>query len=204
PGRRFWERDQNNSCWLEATILDPLLRSMPAPQRILEIGPGLGRSVAFFSKRHFPAAHFDLYDATGHETKYELAGQRYSDSFCGNLPLLTRTLEFNGVTNFQLLDANRATGRLPLPPQPYDFVYSFFAVGFHWSLEHWLDELLALGGPQTLYVFTVAPNFVPSARLAAMPSLLLQGSSQLFPEATTYLFAFTPEPAPWFPAGANR
>ncbi len=198
--RRFWERDQNNSCWLEAAALDPLFRAMPKPKRILEIGPGLGRSVIFFSKRFFSSAQFSLYDATGQTTKYELEGQRYADSFCGNLPLLMRTLEFNGVANFQLIDGAHSAGGIPVAAQPFDFVYSFFAVGFHWALDHWLDELLALGGPQTLYVFTVAPNFVPPARLATMPFLLLQANSGLYPETTTYYFAFTKQPTPWFPA----
>lgn len=199
-GRRLWEQDQNNSCRTEDDAAGPILRAMPPPRRILEIGPGLGRSAVYFSRRYFPEAEFTLFDATGHDTKYALIGPRRHDSFCGNLPLLERCLRHNGLTCYRIVDAGSTGGRLPASDGPYDLIYSFFAVGFHWALEDWLDEILALGAPHTLHLMTVANHFRFPERLQKMPRLLLQAHSGLYPLSTTYFCAFVPAPQPWFPA----
>jgi SAM-dependent methyltransferase len=200
--RRFWERDQNGSCWTEDAALSDLFGAMPPVRRVLEIGPGVGRSAAFFSRRWFPDAHFDLYDATGSSTKYELNGPRYDDSFCGNLDLLRRVVEYNGVKNYRILDASTTNGRLPVPDHPYDLIYSFWAIGFHWSLDHWIEEILATAHDQTLCVFTVPSRYEPSPRIAAMPHLLIDSAPCLrtSPTSTTYYLALLRRPASWFPA----
>lgn len=197
--RRLWELDQNRSCWVEDAVLAPLLRDLPPPRRILEIGAGLGRSAVFFSRRHFPAARFDLFDATGHEEKYELAGRRHADSFCGNLEALRRCLAFNRVENFDILDGDLSGGQIPIPPEPYDLIYSFYAVGFHWSVDHWLDEILAVAHQRTLCAVIVPSHYEPSARIAALPHLLLEASPLLLPAplATVYFLVFTPGAAVW-------
>jgi hypothetical protein len=197
-GRQLWERDQNHSCWAEDAALSPILRTMPTPRRILEIGPGLGRSAIFFSRRYFPDASFDLFDATGHGTKYELLGNRYDDSFCGNLALLQRCLGFNHVTNARVVDAGGRGGRLPSADK-YDFIYSFYAVGFHWSLDHWLDEILAVSHSETLCALIVPSHYQPSARIALLPHRLVQASPLLQPDpySTIYVLVFTPRPVAW-------
>ena len=203
--RRKWQRDQNRSCWGEDTALVHLLRVMPPPRRVLEIGAGLGRSAVFFSKRYFPDARFDLFDATGADTKYELMGNRYDDSFCGNLAVLQQCLDFNGVSNVSLVDAAQTGGRVPMPDERYDFIYSFYSVGFHWSIDHWLDEILAVAKPTALCAFIVPSHYQPSRRVAAMPHMLIEGAPLLQPDpySTTYVLVFTPQPAAWF-QGATR
>src|SRR5206468_4046944 len=39
--RQRWETEQNASCWGEFDALGPLLRGIPKPARVLEIGPGM-------------------------------------------------------------------------------------------------------------------------------------------------------------------
>ena len=198
--RRKWERDQNRSCWGEDAALGSLLRAMPPPERVLEIGAGLGRSAVFFSKRYFPNARFDLFDATGADTKYELLGNRYDDSFCGNLPMLRACLDYNGVGNTRIIDAAQTGGRLPMPDEKYNLIYSFYSVGFHWSLDHWLDEILAVAKPTTLCAFIVPSHYQSSPRVAALPHMLVEGAPVLQPDpyTTTYVLVFTPRPVPWF------
>ncbi len=200
--RLVWERDQNSSCWTEDTALSPLLRAMPPPRRVLEIGPGLGRSAVFFSQRYFPHARFDLFDATGEDTKYELLGGRSVASFCGNLELLRRTLDFNEVHGYRILDARLTDGRLPPQDEPYDFIYSFWSVGFHWALDHWLDEILSVAHPGTLCAFIVPSHYQPSPWVASLPHVMLEASPALraSPLATTYFLVFTPKPVSWLPA----
>jgi hypothetical protein len=197
--RRYWQDDQNCSCWREDAALGPLLATMPRPRRILELGPGLGRSAVFYSQRYFPDAQFDLLDSTGGAIRYECLGPRYDDSFCGDLRSLRRCLDYNGVTRSRILDAKATGGHIPVPSAPYDFIYSYYAVGYHWTLDHWLDEILAVCHPDTLCAFGVHPEFNPSPRLKALPHLLLEASPRLSPVPweTSFIFAFTPGRNTW-------
>src|SRR5271169_1891159 len=48
--RLFWEADQNGACWGEYEALEPFLSRIPNDAKILEIGPGMGRSLVFFPR----------------------------------------------------------------------------------------------------------------------------------------------------------
>ena len=50
-------------------------------------------------------------------------------------------------------------------PGPYDLIYGFFSIGFHWSLEHYLDDLEPLLHERTVLVCTLNKNFRPFPRL---------------------------------------
>ena len=85
--------------------------------RVLEIGPGLGRSLVFFSKK-FGWQHCDLhaYEANGTTTKYTMTGPRFEDSFCGTISELRRVLDYNGIINVTIHDAKFVAMRdLPGP-----------------------------------------------------------------------------------------
>lgn len=204
PDRRQgeYEREQNGSCWVEDAALGPLLTTMPPPRRVLDIGAGLGRAAVFFSRRYFPEAHFDLFDATGHDTKYDLMGDRNKDSFCGNLAMLRRCLEFNDVRNFSIIDADTTGGHIDVHSKKFDFIYSFYSVGYHWSIDHWLDEILAVCHDGTLCAFSVPSQYEPSPRVASLPHMLLEATSLRNPNpgSTGYFLVFTPKPTSWLPA----
>jgi hypothetical protein len=158
--RRAWEAAQNGSCWGELDALRPIFAALPRPGRVLEIGPGLGRSAVFFTKQlgwHDTA--FDLLEANGDETHYTILGPRLEHSFCGSIQALERVLAFNGLTNCRVIDAARPGCRLGDLTGPYDLIYSFYAIGFHWGLEHFLDDILALMREGTLAIFTIAEGF---------------------------------------------
>ena len=165
--RLTWEKDQNGACWGEYEALAPLLASLPRPQRILEIGPGLGRSVVFFSKKlEWGASEIQLYEGNGSTTKYDLMGPRFEDSFCGNIPMLRYVLDYNGIQNATILDAARS--KLSELPGPYDLLYSFYSIGFHWSLEPFLDDLLKLMHDGSTAIFTIPQEFKPFPRLTQL------------------------------------
>lgn len=167
--RKFWELDQNISCWAEFDALSQTLKSFPRPARVLEIGPGLGRSVVFFSRKlDWNDTEYHLFEGNGDKTKYTIAGPRFEDSFCGNLALLARVLEFNGIKNFKIFDAEKLGFKLNNLRETYDVVYSFYSVGFHWSLEHFLDEILGLMHERSIAFFTVPNNFVPFDQLGKL------------------------------------
>ncbi len=168
--RRVWELSQNGSSWAEYDALAPLLETIAEPRKVLEIGPGMGRSVVFLRKKMgWSKAEFHLYEADGDARKYPLNAPRSSDSFCGDLASLELVLAHNGVTGCSLFDAHALGYRLDRLPGPYDLVYSFYGVGFHWSLADFWSEIRTLLTEQSIAIFTVHHTFEPFSELAAMP-----------------------------------
>ena len=167
--RRVWEKEQNGTCWSEYEVLYPLLSRLGKPKKVLEIGPGLGRSAVFFCRQFgWQDSEIHLFDADGASTMYK---QKYydagksslRDSFCGNLRLLRYLLDYNQITNYTIFNAEQTA--LAELPGPYDLLYSFYSIGFHWSLELFLDELLPLMHDKTLAIFTVKRDFSGFPRL---------------------------------------
>jgi hypothetical protein len=164
--RELWEADQNGACWGEWEALGSLLHRLK-PQRVLEIGPGIGRSLVFFSKKlQWEDVDVHAYDGNGTSTKYTLNGPRFTDSFCSNIHVLKEVLAFNGVKNVKVFDAAEVS--LPSLPGPYDLIYSFYSIGFHWALEYFLDDILALLHERSVAVFTLSNRFVPFPALDAL------------------------------------
>lgn len=176
--RLLWQKESNAASEAEYEALLPLLKEVEKPKRVLEIGPGFGRSVVFFTKKGLLAeSEISLYDANGTSTMYK---QKYYDhppqwpdvgSFCGNLSLLKTMLDYNGVNQCKIFDAQQ----LPLAalPGPYDLIYGFYSIGFHWSLEYYLDDLEALMHSRSLLVCTLNKNFQPLARLEQFSTRVL-------------------------------
>jgi hypothetical protein len=176
--RLLWQRESNAASEAEYDALLPLRKQLETPRRVLEIGPGFGRSVVFFRKKGlFAGSEISLYDADGTSTRYK---QKYYDhppkwpdtsSFCGNLSLLQMMLDYNGVDQYKIFDARQA----PLAglPGPYDLIYGFYSIGFHWSLEHYLDDLEPLLHERSLVVCTLNKNFRPFPRLQQFSTRIL-------------------------------
>ena len=168
--RDFWQRNQNGLCWSEYEAIAPVLDAMPRPSKVLDIGPGMGRSVVFFKKKMgWNDVPFHLYESTGEDTNYTKAGPRFDDSFCGNWDAMAEVLEYNGIEGVERFDAADLDAKLSNLPGPYDFIYSFYAIGFHWSLEHFLDEILGLCHDRTIGVFTLHDRFDRFETLGDVP-----------------------------------
>ncbi len=158
--RRFWQHNQNGLSWGEHEALAPFLERVSTPEKVLDIGPGMGRSVVFFKKKmQWQQVPFHLYESTGESTRYTKAGPRFKDSFCGNLEALQRVLDHNRIEEVQIFDAADLDAKLGRMPGPYDFIYSFFAVGFHWSIEHFLPDIMDLMHDRSLGAFTLHDRF---------------------------------------------
>jgi len=156
--RSAWEADQNGACWGEYEALAPLFRSMSKPTKILEIGPGMGRSLVFFTKKlSWNDCDIHVYEGEGDTTKYTYLGPRYEDSYCGNLDVLRHVLDFNGIHNVTIFNAHDL--RLVDLPAPYDLLYSFYSIGFHWALEHFIEDILSLMHDRSIAIFTVPQEF---------------------------------------------
>jgi SAM-dependent methyltransferase len=176
--RGVWEADQNAACWAEYLALDRILRDLPTPKRILEIGPGMGRSIVFFSKKFdWESDEIHALEGEGKAKKYTMLGPRFEDSFCGNLIELRNVLAHNGITNVIIHDAGAVS--LASLPGPFDLIYSFYSIGFHWALDHFLDDILSLMAEGGTAIFTVPPGFEPSERILALPHEIVASRSPL-------------------------
>ena len=168
--RLLWQNESNAASAAEYEALQPLFDQIDKPRRVLEIGPGFGRSVVFLQKKGlFADCEISLYDADGTSTRYK---QKYYDqpprwpdtsSFCGNLSLLETMLTYNQVQQFRVFDAQQ----MPLAalPGPFDLIYGFYSIGFHWSLEYYLDDLQPLLHQKTIFICTLNKNFHTFPRL---------------------------------------
>jgi hypothetical protein len=177
--RLLWQRESNAASEAEYEALLPLFEQVEKPRRVLEIGPGFGRSVVFFRKKGLlEGSEISLYDANGTSTRYK---QKYyehppkwpdTSSFCGNLALLRTMLDYNEVKQYQIFDAEQ----LPLAalPGPYDLIYGFYSIGFHWSLEYYLDDVEALLHERSLLVCTLNKNFRNFPRLKQFSTRVLE------------------------------
>lgn len=158
--RKFWEIEQNACCWGEFEVLSKYLLNRPKPKNCLEIGPGMGRSVVFLTRKlDWGIVQFDLYESSGRRTKYTMNGPRYTDSFCGTIGILKENLKYNNVNNYRIFDAGQLGYKLSNLPGPYDVIYCFYGIGWHWGLEHFIDEILSLMHEKTLAFFLVHDNF---------------------------------------------
>lgn len=174
-----FEDDYNAACWSEWSVLGHLMRSLTNHGRVLEIGPGLGRSLIFFSEMlDWDGDEVDAYEGDGTTTRYTIGGERGEDSWCGNIALLQKMLSFNNVFGVSVFDA--ATVHLADLPGPYELVYSIYSVGFHWAIEHFIDDILQILSPTGTGLFMVPHGYSHndvSALLRATPGL--QGASLL-------------------------
>ena len=193
--RAFWQADQNGTNWGEYEALASVLDAMPTPTRVLEIGPGLGRSIVFFNKSlGWTECEFHAYEGEGRRPRYTLLAPRTEDSFCGDLRLLRQVLDHNDVQNVTIYDAHRT--RLDELPGPYDFIYSFYGVGFHWSLEHFLDDILALLAPSGIAVFTVPQDLEPFPALASLTYRIVDWHTAWPKGGTLSLLVLSKRPLP--------
>jgi hypothetical protein len=176
--RLLWQRESNAASEAEYEALLPLLEQVEKPRRVLEIGPGFGRSVVYFDKKGlFTGSEISLYDAdvtsTRYKQKYYEQPPRWPDtsSFCGNLALLRTMLDYNGVKQYDIFDAQKLS--LAALPGPYDLIYGFYSIGFHWSLEYYLDDVEVLMNERTLLVCTLNKNFRRFPRLEQFSTRVL-------------------------------
>jgi hypothetical protein len=62
------------------------------------------------------------------------------------------------------------------PPGKYGLIFSFHSIGYHWSLEHFLDDLLVLLEDGGTAIFTTSADFKPFDSLRKISYRLVIGS----------------------------
>lgn len=152
--QELWQLDQNAASYVEYQALKDGFGQFK-PKRVLEIGPGMGRSLIYLTKRfNWSGCSLDVYESDGEAIDYSLSQERCEQTFCGDISSLREVLQFNGLDErVHVWDARDVSlGDLP---HTYDLIYSFFGVGYHWKLEDYLEDLSALMHPGSSALFTM-------------------------------------------------
>lgn len=174
--KAFWELSQNGACWGEYLALKFFFEAFPKPDKILEIGPGMGRSLVFFNQvLGWSDCQIDAYEGDGLATNYTLQGPRFKDSWCGNIKILKEILTFNQLEHVTIYDAHQI--KLTELPGPYDLIYSFYSIGFHWALEHFLDDLLSLLAPDGVGIVIIPEKFESFCALSKLNVKIIHGQN---------------------------
>jgi hypothetical protein len=98
--------------------------------------------------------------------------------------MLARMLAYNDVNNVKIWEAKDIGFRMSAVPGPFDLIYSFWAIGFHWSLNHFIDDILSLMRPGSYGIFTVNKLFVPPPQLVAECDFHIATVPRVWPENT--------------------
>jgi SAM-dependent methyltransferase len=154
--------------------------------KVLEIGPGMGRSLVFFAKKFgWTDPQLFAFEGDGKTTKYTSLGPRFEDSFCGNIAMLREILAFNGLREVTVFDAAQIS--LDSIPGKFNLIYSFFCIGFHWAIEHFLDDILRLLADGGVAIFTTTTAFVPPPALKKLRYEIIDWQG-VYPKDTRHKF----------------
>lgn len=134
----------------EIEEIQPYLKSL-GPKVVLDIGAGIGRaSVYFFKHFRWTDTRFILADGDSGET--QLSGMRTGESeYYNSLDATQVFCKTNGLHNFEIFNLERHKWE-ELSCRP-DLVYSFMALGFHWPVNPFLDDIHAFLEDGCLLVF---------------------------------------------------
>ena len=144
PG--FWDR---LSAFEYQTVARVLLKA-GVPGTVLDLGCGLGRAAAHFSKFiPSPPTRYFMADSTGEQPT---CGWDAKPGFYTDLRLTERYMHECGAHDVTLVDLqtdalDKLTG--------IDLIMSFLSVGFHYPLEEYLPRLLRIASPKCVFAFGV-------------------------------------------------
>lgn len=123
------------------------------PKNVLEIGAGIGRASVFLAK-YFGWEETDFYLLDGDSGDEQVNGVNYEskDSFYNSI---AATKEFCSANGLKVYTLNAEKGDWKALGVKYDLVYSFLAIGFHWPISIYLDEIYNMLEKDTLLIFGV-------------------------------------------------
>ena len=130
------------------------------PSVAVDVGSGIGRASVFFFK------YFNWIDtlfilADGDSGDKQLSGIREGKTdFYNSLEATEAFCRANGMSNFRTLNLEKSKWR-ELDCKP-DLIYSFKALGFHWPVNSFLEEIYPLLNDKCLLIFDLRAGDVNS------------------------------------------
>lgn len=131
------------------SVVNDFLQSL-TPRYCLELAAGIGRMSVYFNKRFgWQDAFFYLQDGDSGTNQYggvrHSNGEEYYNSFNSTRDFC----EANGLGNRKILnDVSEIDHQI-------DFCYSFAAIGFHWSIDLYLDKLVPILADDAKLLFEI-------------------------------------------------
>lgn len=122
------------------------------PHYVMDIGAGIGRaSVYLHNKYKWDNTIFYLLDGNGGEIQYDQLrtgkDEFYNSFYCAKL-----FCENNGLKIIQL-NANKEW--ISYITKSIDLIYSFLAIGFHWPIDFYLDDIYSISKIGALIIFGI-------------------------------------------------
>lgn len=106
------------------------------PAVCLELGAGIGRMSVYFRKKFgWQDTFFYLQDGDSGDVQYGGIRNHNDGEFYNSLTATREFCQANGLQHFQTVQS------LPEVTRPVNFCYSFAAIGFHWHIDLYLDDL---------------------------------------------------------------
>jgi SAM-dependent methyltransferase len=130
--------------------------SVIAPNNVLEIGSGIGRaSVYLFKYFGWNDTNFYLLDGNSGDKQVNGINYESKDSFYNSIDATKEFCLANGMDNLYLLDAEKEDWKSV--DVKFDLCYSFLAIGFHWPMNIYLDEIYNMLADNALLIFGIRP-----------------------------------------------
>jgi hypothetical protein len=118
------------------------------PAVCLELGAGIGRMSVYFRKKFgWKDTFYYLQDGNSGDVQYGGIRDHNENEFYNSFTATREFCEANGVENFETVQS------LTQISKQVDFCYSFAAIGFHWHIDLYLDQLPSVLAPGAHLLF---------------------------------------------------
>ncbi len=135
----------------EATHLDEFLSTLD-PLSILDIGCGIGRGSVYLANRYgWLERSICLYDGDSGKKTFYGANRTGKNEFYNDLKLTKEFCRINGLANIRTINAEDVN--LSDVELAFDLAYSFLAIGFHWDIKFYLNDLEKIMNPDGIVIF---------------------------------------------------
>lgn len=172
-----WVAAQCNGDPFQYTVCDDgrtvlwLLRLLPPPNRVLDVGAGIGRLSVYFKKK-MGWQDTDFYLLDGDKGDQQVAGVHdniHPDHFYNSHEAARKFCIANGIADHHLHVLNVEKDWQGGLDSKFDLAYSFKAIGYHWPVNSYLPILLDLVRPGGVVLFqTRSRNLSPTMRKRLM------------------------------------
>lgn len=130
----------NLNCYEESEILDLICEKIKdkEPRNVLELGSGIGRGTLYIYKKiGWENTHFYLLDSNGEKIKGGISNSK-KNFFYNSTKAAKLFCKDNGLKKFTVIDIEKEE----MPDVKFDIVFSVISIGFHWSVDKYLDKLV--------------------------------------------------------------
>lgn len=154
--KRYMELQCNSDISLytdmpEIKNIDKYLKDIN-PHHVMDIGAGIGRASVYIHNRYeWNDAIFYLLDGDGGDVQYDQLrtekNEFYNSFDCAKI--------FCEINNLKIIQLNAREDWIQHITKSMDLVYSFLAIGFHWPLEFYMDDIFTITKKDSLIIFGI-------------------------------------------------